>query len=72
MDEIQRLRALPAVVAHGVMEENVRLKADGARKADEIKHLKAELDTCDGLGGCGRVQGRYERRRFAKKRGKYQ
>ena len=45
---------------------------EDARKADEIKHLKAELDTCDGLGGCGRVQGRYERRRFAKKRGKYQ
>jgi len=61
LEEIQRLRA---DVAH--------LETALALRVDEIKHLRAELDTCDGGGECGRVQGRYERKQWEKKRKKHQ
>ena len=55
-----------------VKAANAKLEAALALRVGEISDLNEELATCDGLGGCGRVAGRYKRKKQEEKRKKFQ
>ena len=55
-----------------VKATNAKLEAALALRVGEISDLNEELATCDGLGGCGRVAGRYKRKKQEEKRKKFQ